>query len=74
MSSAITVQGLGKKYVLSHQRQERYIALRDVISNGARNWAGRLFSRTTEKNVPTHEEFWALKDLNLESSKAIELA
>ena len=66
MSSAITVQGLGKKYVLNHQRHERYTALRDVLSNGAKNWASRLFSRTTEKNDPTHEEFWALKDLDLE--------
>ena len=66
MSSAITVQGLGKKYVLSHQRPERYTALRDVLSNGAKHWANRLFSRTTEKTDPTHEEFWALKDLNLD--------
>jgi lipopolysaccharide transport system ATP-binding protein len=66
MSSAITVQGLGKKYILNHQRHERYTALRDVLSNGAKNWAGRLLGRTTEKNDPTHEEFWALKDLNLD--------
>jgi len=66
MSSVITVQGLGKKYVLSHQPQESYTALRDVLANGAKLWANKLFNRKFENKDPAHEEFWALKDLNID--------
>jgi lipopolysaccharide transport system ATP-binding protein len=38
----IKVENLGKKYRLSHQRQERYTALRDVIAEKARGIFGKL--------------------------------
>jgi hypothetical protein len=38
MSEAIiTVENLGKRYMLRHQRNERYTALRDVIAEKAKN-------------------------------------
>ena len=37
----IKVENLSKKYVLSHQSQEKYTALRDVMSNGVRNMFNR---------------------------------
>jgi len=39
--SVIKVDNLSKKYIISHQRQERYTALRDVITNKAKG----LFNR-----------------------------
>lgn len=67
MTSAISVQNLGKKYILSHQSQERYTSLRDVLSNGARQFAHKLrHPLTIPKNDPAHEEFWALRDINFE--------
>lgn len=67
MSSIISVQNLGKKYVLTHQTQERYTALRDVLANGAKHLAQKLrHPFTIEENDPTHEEFWALKDLSFD--------
>src|SRR5688572_8233806 len=60
----ISVENLGKKYLLRHQRNERYTALRDVLSNKARS----LFRRRGKNGVAdsTREEFWALKDVNFE--------
>ena len=34
--TVIRVENLGKKYIIGHQQQERYTALRDVIANGAK--------------------------------------
>jgi lipopolysaccharide transport system ATP-binding protein len=61
MSDAIIkVEGLGKKYIISHEQRESYTALRDVISRKAIKLAGRQKLHTTK------EEFWALKDVNFE--------
>src|SRR2546423_12948361 len=38
----ITVEGLGKKYSLRHLRDQRYVALRDVIANSVRSSFKRL--------------------------------
>lgn len=68
-NSVIKVESLGKKFIISHQRQERYTALRDVIANNARSFllktksiaSGQFRSDKIEK-----EEFWALKDINFD--------
>lgn len=67
MSPVISVKDLGKKYVLSHQTQERYTALRDVLTNGVKSLAHKLshpFSGL--KNDGAYEEFWALKDVSFD--------
>lgn len=67
MPPIISVQNLGKKYVLGHQSQERYTALRDVMANGARRFTHKLrHPFAASKNDPTREDFWALKDVNFD--------
>lgn len=67
MQPAISVQNLGKRYILSHQSQERYTALRDVLATGAKQFARKLMrSEATPASDPTHEEFWALRDVDFE--------
>jgi len=62
----IKVENLSKKYIIGHQKQERYTALRDVISNSARSfWQGLTSSNKSEFN-DVSEEFWALKDVSFE--------
>ncbi len=57
----IRVENLGKKYVIGHQKTEKYTALRDVISNTVRSV---LKPNSSINN--NREEFWALKDINFE--------
>ena len=67
MSSVISVENLSKKYIIGHQKQQRYTALRDVLVSGAKNLVGRMchpFSKETDDS--THEEFWALKDVSFD--------
>src|SRR5690242_19635318 len=59
---AIRIAGLGKKYRIRHQQTERYIALRDVLSERAR----ALFRRKRQNRRPPVEDFWALKDVSFE--------
>ena len=61
----IKSENLGKSYMIGHQNNEKYLALRDVITNNAK----RLWSRIKNPQYHTHqnlEEFWALKDINFE--------
>ena len=66
----IKVEGLGKKYTIGHQAANgRYLALRDVVMQNARN-----FWRVTRDLVRGKpiilgddlEEVWALKDVSFE--------
>ncbi|MBK4728691.1 ATP-binding cassette domain-containing protein [Oxynema sp. CENA135] len=63
----IQVENLGKKYIIGHQKQERYTALRDIIANGAKSVGQKLLTPMGKKvSDPTVEEFWALKDVSFE--------
>lgn len=55
----ITVENLGKRYTIAHEKQEPYTALRDVVSRKVKN----LFR---SNGTLTKEEFWALKDLSFD--------
>jgi lipopolysaccharide transport system ATP-binding protein len=69
MSVAIKVENLSKQYQLRHQKQQRYVSLRDVITNKAANAVKSLRNIGQPKTVSpdlTKETFWALKDINLE--------
>ena len=76
MSTVITVENLGKKYLLNHQTQRQpYVALRDVIAERATALGRRFlhpFSRLVSSAprpqplVPASEDFWALKDVSFE--------
>jgi len=80
----IRVENLGKKYRIKHQAErQRYTALRDVITDHARN----LFRRNGRGGNPksehltsdigpltsgsrsSHEDFWALRNINFEVEK-----
>lgn len=69
MTTVILAEGLGKKYLISHQPKERYTALRDVLAARAKRLSKgilRPFSGSANAAAKTREEFWALKDLSFE--------
>ncbi len=61
----IKVENLGKKYIIGHQQQERYTALRDVIANRAKALLNP-FQKANSQIQNSKEEFWALKDVSFE--------
>jgi len=63
--TVIRVENLGKKYIIGHQQQERYTALRDVLANKAKGIT-QLFNPKAKSENPKFEEFWALKDVSFE--------
>jgi lipopolysaccharide transport system ATP-binding protein len=67
MASVISVENLSKKYIIGHQKQERYTTLREAIANEAKRFTDKLSHPFAAKqNDPTHEEFWALKDVSFD--------
>lgn len=69
MQPIIEIKGISKKYNITHQRGG-YIALRDVLTNVFKN-PFRFAQHKVKQAVglETKEEFWALKDINLEIKK-----
>ena len=70
MSTVITVENLGKKYLLSHQTQRQpYVALRDVIAEKTNAIGRRLLHPFRSSNLDPRsfaEDFWALNDVSFE--------
>jgi len=67
LSTAISVQGVSKKFTIRHQVSGGYSTLRDALADGASSLGRRLF-RTPGKTVdsPSKEVFWALRDVSFE--------
>jgi len=64
--SAIKIENLSKKYIIGHQKQERYTALRDVLMHKMRGIGQRLRHPLSPNREEINiEEFWALKDISL---------
>ncbi|MEZ4731760.1 MAG: ATP-binding cassette domain-containing protein [Caldilineaceae bacterium] len=59
----IKVDNLGKSYILRHQQSERYVALRDILTNGMRNMGNRILGNYKYDKPGISEEFWAIKDV-----------
>lgn len=67
MAPVIVVENLSKKYIIGHQKQERYTAMRDVLANAAKRFTHKLIHPfATPENDPAHEEFWALTDVSFD--------
>jgi lipopolysaccharide transport system ATP-binding protein len=70
-NKVIKVEGLSKKYLIGHEKQESYSSLRDVVSNNAKQ-IGKSIKKVFSGSETGHisgdiiEEFWALKNLNFE--------
>ena len=58
--SVITVENISKQYIIDHQKGKGANTLRDVIAENFR----AMFGSKKDKNAVTHEEFWALRDVN----------
>lgn len=66
----IEINNISKKYRIAHQ-QEKYVALRDVLTNIAKKPFSFLKNKVSRSS--TKEDFWALKDIsfNVEPGEAL---
>ncbi len=68
--TVIKVENLGKKYILTHQRNEPYTVLRDVITEKVKSFGRGVLRTFITDHSPSadssQEEFWALKDISFE--------
>lgn len=62
MNAAIQVEGLGKKYRITHLARQSYGALRDVIADGFKKIV--TGGSRSPASYPREEEFWALRDVS----------
>ena len=62
----IKVENLSKKYIIGHQQQEKYTALRDILVNGTKSLANNIYNRKFKVQNSQKEDFWALKDVSFE--------
>jgi len=61
----IQVKNLSKKFIIRHQSKESYVSLRDVISQKAISFGKKMLYFLDKQQLDeTHEEIWALKDIN----------
>jgi lipopolysaccharide transport system ATP-binding protein len=61
----IQIENLGKKYLLAHQRQDKYLTLREVIARQTKLGIKRLVN-PAGVDKQKQQEFWALKQINFD--------
>jgi ABC-type polysaccharide/polyol phosphate transport system ATPase subunit len=63
MKTMIQFESVSKRYLIDHRPRQKYLSLRDVLAE-----AGRRLLRGGRAAVPQSkpEDFWALRDINLE--------
>jgi len=67
VTTVIRIENLSKRYIIGHQRREGYTTLRDVLMHKLRGMGQRIRHPLSANAENTQlEEFWALKDINLE--------
>jgi len=64
MSAIITVENLGKKYMLRHRDRVPYQTLRDAITQWGKDTLRRLAHPLEGWSEDKREDFWALRDIN----------
>ena len=66
MSAIIEIEGLGKKYVIGHEKNARYETVRDSIAHFGRGvWQRLRHPLLPNRERVDLEEFWALRDIDL---------
>lgn len=63
-SPVINVENLSKRFIIGHQKTERYTALRDVIAANVKSAFDKMRGQANGNGQATTEEFWALRNVD----------
>jgi lipopolysaccharide transport system ATP-binding protein len=67
MNTVIQAENLGKKYIISHQKQRYRETLRETMTSMSRSlWQRIRHPLSSNRESVDLEDFWALKDINFE--------
>jgi lipopolysaccharide transport system ATP-binding protein len=61
----VEIEKLSKKYLIPHEHQNPYASFKEIASDWVKNSFNRLCKRNKASHYENYEEFWALKDINL---------
>ncbi|MBA7527056.1 Vitamin B12 import ATP-binding protein BtuD [subsurface metagenome] len=61
----IKAENIGKSYLIGHKSNEKYVALRDVITDKTKGLWSKISNSQSHTNANI-EEFWALKNVSFE--------
>lgn len=64
MTHIVEVKNLSKRYLIAHEQQNPYASLKEILAGYAKNTVRTFMGKQTDQ-ANALEEFWALRDLNL---------
>jgi len=62
MNTVIKVSNLSKSYMIRHKSNERYVALRDVMARGVKNFGRKLLSPFTFRDSRSSQSPFTIHD------------
>lgn len=66
MGKVVEIENLSKRYFIYHSQLPMYATLRETLSNQASRFLSKLNRNKSISSENKPEEFWSLKDINLE--------
>jgi lipopolysaccharide transport system ATP-binding protein len=73
--NSIEIEHLSKKYWIQHPKHHSD-SLKEALSHSVKNFFNKVFRKNALHNLtpPEKEEFWALKDINLQIQEGDRIA
>jgi len=65
-NTVIRVENLSKKYILGEELQGKSKSFREAISSSVKLFSQKVLNNSSNKQVRSKEEFWALNDISFE--------
>lgn len=74
MKHIVEVKNLSKRYLIAHEQQNPYASLKEIIAGYAKDTVDKFIGRKKFGSSNALEEFWALRDLDLQIEEGDRIA
>jgi lipopolysaccharide transport system ATP-binding protein len=66
MKNIVEIENLSKKFIISHENQNPYASLKEILSDFGKRAVNKMMMRPSGTTLSSsREDFWALKDITL---------